>query len=324
MLLVLGFTAGQQLDVEVALAAGELALAGCLDWARNSTSRWPASRLPSPSRRPTTTNARPTSSHRPDPCGTPRGCIRASFPSTSSRACGRSALGAGDLDLADATSRELLRRCALIDYEPFRCWGRPARAQLAEARARPERRDDRMHGRAGLGARLGLAHYLSFTLAECGRIAALAGDVPRADAALAEAIDTAEQAGAGWFAAFARVALADVRRTPATARGPRLCCGRWSIGARGPSPGPDGRRSPEVGWRPRGDGGRAPDHPGVRASLSGVDTGGSRPAHGRACSSWAGQPEQRGLVAEAAEEVHADRQAVARSTTAAPTSPGCR
>ena len=32
------------------------------------------------------------------------------------------ALGTGDLDLADATSRELLRRCALIDYEPFRCW----------------------------------------------------------------------------------------------------------------------------------------------------------------------------------------------------------
>jgi len=40
----------------------------------------------------------------------------------------------------------------------------------------------------------------------------LAGDLPRAETALVEAIDTAERAGAGWFAAFARVGLAGVRR----------------------------------------------------------------------------------------------------------------
>ena len=123
------------------------------------------------------------------------------------------ALGTGDHDLADATSRELLRRCALIDYEPFRCWGRLARARLEEARHDLAAAMIECVDALAAARRLGLAHYLSFTLAECGRIAALAGDVPRADAALAEAVDTAEQAGAGWFAAFARVRLADVRRT---------------------------------------------------------------------------------------------------------------
>jgi hypothetical protein len=59
---------------------------------------------------------------------------------------------------------------------------------------------------------LGLAHYISFALTQVGRTAALAGDLPQAEAALVEAIDTAERAGAGWFAAFARVALAGVRR----------------------------------------------------------------------------------------------------------------
>jgi len=123
------------------------------------------------------------------------------------------ALVTGALDPADATSRELLRRCALVDDEPFRCWGRVARARLEEARHELGAAVVECTAAVASARRLGLAHYLSLALAETGRIAALAGDVAHAEAASAEAVDTAEQAGAGWFAASARAALADVRRT---------------------------------------------------------------------------------------------------------------
>jgi hypothetical protein len=78
---------------------------------------------------------------------------------------------------------------------------------------------------------LGLAHYISFALTQNGRTAALTGDLPHAEAALAEAIDTAERAGVGWFAAIARVGLADVRQAQDDSSEPRRCCARWLSGA---------------------------------------------------------------------------------------------
>jgi len=60
--------------------------------------------------------------------------------------------------------------------------------------------------------RLDLAHFVSFALAQHGRIAALRGDAEAAEATLSEAVDVADAAGAGWFGAMARVELAEVRR----------------------------------------------------------------------------------------------------------------
>jgi len=49
---------------------------------------------------------------------------------------------------------------------------------------------------------------VSFALVQLGRIALLEGDQAAAEGAYREALMTAEAAGAGWFAALARVSLA--------------------------------------------------------------------------------------------------------------------
>jgi predicted ATPase/DNA-binding SARP family transcriptional activator len=210
-LTVLGFIAGQQLDLEIALAAGQRALAGCLELGDEldvAVARYTLAltfEAADDHERSTELLARA----RPvwDAAG-----MHTRVMSVDLVTCVR-ALATGDLDLADETSRDVLRRCALISYEPFRCWGHLARARLAEARHDLSAAGVACDAALASARSLGLAHYVSFSLAQSGRIAALVGDVAHAEAALTEAVDTAEQAGAGWFAAFARVALADVRRT---------------------------------------------------------------------------------------------------------------
>ena len=122
------------------------------------------------------------------------------------------ALAAGDLETVDAASREVLRRCALVDYEPHRCWAYIVRVRLAEARG--DLATAAAEGAAAVASarRLDLAHFVSFALAQHGRIAALRGDAEAAEATLSEAVDVADAAGAGWFGAMARVELAEVRR----------------------------------------------------------------------------------------------------------------
>jgi predicted HicB family RNase H-like nuclease len=44
------------------------------------------------------------------------------------------ALAMGDLDRLDSASQEILRRCDVIDYEPYRCWGHLLRARLHQER----------------------------------------------------------------------------------------------------------------------------------------------------------------------------------------------
>lgn len=63
-----------------------------------------------------------------------------------------------------------------------------------------------------MARRLELAHFLSFALTQSGRVAALGGDQVAAEAALTEAIEVADAAGAGWFAAHGRAGLAELRR----------------------------------------------------------------------------------------------------------------
>ena len=121
------------------------------------------------------------------------------------------ALATGDLDAVDATSREVLRRCELGGRGPFACWGHLLRARLAELRGDREEAAAECARATAAARELGLAHHLSFALDRSGRLAADRGDLPAAEALLTEALDVAESAGAGWFAALARVDLADVR-----------------------------------------------------------------------------------------------------------------
>jgi hypothetical protein len=121
------------------------------------------------------------------------------------------ALLAGDLATVDSASREVLRRCALIDFEPYRCWAHLVRVRLAEARADLDTAATECAAAVASARRLELAHVVSFALTQQGRVGALRGDPAAAEAALTEAIAVADAAGAGWFGAMARVALADVR-----------------------------------------------------------------------------------------------------------------
>ncbi|MFG1620482.1 BTAD domain-containing putative transcriptional regulator [Kribbella sp. NPDC049227] len=123
------------------------------------------------------------------------------------------ALRSGEQDDLDKASHEVLSRAALIGYEPFRCWAylmcsrvAELRGQTATARAEAER--------AVLAARrTQLNHYVSFALVQVGRTALLDSDQAAAEGAYREALMTAEAAGAGWFAALARVGLATALRS---------------------------------------------------------------------------------------------------------------
>lgn len=157
-LTVLGFIAGQQLDVEVALAAGQRALADCLDVGNEldvAVARFTLA-LTFEAADDHERSSELLARARPvwDAAG-----VHARVMSVDFVTCVR-ALTTGDLDLADATSRELLRRCALIDYEPFRCWGRLARARLEEARHDLGAATTECEGALASARRLGLAHYL--------------------------------------------------------------------------------------------------------------------------------------------------------------------
>jgi ATP/maltotriose-dependent transcriptional regulator MalT len=121
------------------------------------------------------------------------------------------AFAAGDLDLADERSRDAVRLCELADYEPYRCWALLVRARVQERRGELAAAIVECERAVASAQRLGLAHYVAFALAVRGRLSALGGDPAEAQATLARALAIAESARTGWFTAFTRVALADVR-----------------------------------------------------------------------------------------------------------------
>ncbi|WP_371404645.1 winged helix-turn-helix domain-containing protein [Kribbella sp. NBC_00662] len=114
------------------------------------------------------------------------------------------ALRSGDVDELDRASHEVLSRSTAIGYEPFRCWAYLLCSRVAELRgdlptARVEAEQAVLAAR-----RTQLNHYVSFALVQLGRTA----DRTTAEGAFREAIVTADSAGAGWFAAHARTNLA--------------------------------------------------------------------------------------------------------------------
>jgi ATP/maltotriose-dependent transcriptional regulator MalT len=125
----------------------------------------------------------------------------------------RSCSVSGDVATLEQLSIGLLRRMSTIGYEPFRCWGHLLCSRAAEQRgdvasARNESK------RALTAARLvQLNHYVAFALVQRGRTALLDHDQAAAEGDYREAIMAAEAGGAGWFAALARVGLADALRS---------------------------------------------------------------------------------------------------------------
>ena len=147
------------------------------------------------------------------------------------------ALAVGDLQQLDTASREVLRRSALIGFDPLRCWGHLLRARLAETRHDVATAAAECAKAVAVARRLDLAHNLSFALTQSGRVAARDGDLDGAEAAVTEAVAVAEGVGAGWFVALARVGLADVRRARGDVAGARALLAQVLADGGGPTPG---------------------------------------------------------------------------------------
>lgn len=122
------------------------------------------------------------------------------------------ALVFNQLDIVDAASQEVLRRAGAIGYEPFRCWGHLLRACVAERRGDLTAALAECERALSSARRVELDHYIAFALTQLCRIALLSGAGPTAEAAGRDAIAVAERAGARWFIALARVGLAAVLR----------------------------------------------------------------------------------------------------------------
>ena len=128
-------------------------------------------------------------------------------------------LRTGDLDELDTASHEVLSRAALIGYEPFRCWAYLLCSRVAELRGENATARAEAERAVHAARRTQLNHYVSFALVQLGRTALLDDDQAAAEGACREAVMAAESGGAGWFAALARVGLAAALRSKGDEQG---------------------------------------------------------------------------------------------------------
>jgi predicted ATPase/DNA-binding SARP family transcriptional activator len=120
------------------------------------------------------------------------------------------AVRSGDLrDAADA-ARRVLERATHIGYHPFMCWAQIQLGVLANRADRPSDARVELEVALALARDLELPHYVSFVRSLLGGVAVRIGDTTSARLSYAEALDIADEAGAPWFAALARVGLAAV------------------------------------------------------------------------------------------------------------------
>ncbi|GAA1871827.1 hypothetical protein GCM10009836_60880 [Pseudonocardia ailaonensis] len=121
-------------------------------------------------------------------------------------------LAVGDLDLVDASSRAALARAEAIGYDPFVSWAQLMRATVAECRG------DVPAARTSAAAAVAAAHdvdtphHLSLARAQASRIALLDGDLRAAVADARGAVEAAEVGGSSWLAALGRARLAAALR----------------------------------------------------------------------------------------------------------------
>jgi predicted ATPase/DNA-binding SARP family transcriptional activator len=120
------------------------------------------------------------------------------------------AVRSGDLRAVSAASRRVLDRTTRAGYEPFACWAHLLLGSVADRSGLvPEARSS-FEAALELARSIALPHYVSFATSMLGRVAIRAGDVGTARVRYAEALEMAEEARARWFAAVARVGLADL------------------------------------------------------------------------------------------------------------------
>jgi len=119
-----------------------------------------------------------------------------------------SGLRAGELDLVERTSRQVLDHVRRIGYEPFECWAHLLLGVVAEHRGELAIAISELDQALTIAHRLELPHYVAFALTQLGRLAMLTGDAQRALALQTEAITTAQAADRPWFTALAQTALA--------------------------------------------------------------------------------------------------------------------
>ena len=210
-LTVVCYLAGQQFDLENAIAAGEQALALATESGDLWTTAWSkqsiglALEIAGDHQRAAglLAEARPVLDAAGD-----HWYVAANDLVTCVRA-----LRSGELDELDKASHDVLSRAALIGYEPFRCWAYLLCSRVAELRGENATARAEAERAVVAARRTQLNHYVSFALVQLGRTALLDGDQSAAEGAFREAVVTAEAGGAGWFAALARVGLASALRS---------------------------------------------------------------------------------------------------------------
>jgi predicted ATPase/DNA-binding SARP family transcriptional activator len=116
---------------------------------------------------------------------------------------------AGDIERVFERGRTVVESGRRTGYDPWEIWGRLLLAWADErtgstnaARREYERALDR-------SAALGFDHYVSFVLVQLGRLALADGDVERTLELDRRAVELADAAGATWFAGVARQALGE-------------------------------------------------------------------------------------------------------------------
>jgi predicted ATPase/DNA-binding SARP family transcriptional activator len=121
-----------------------------------------------------------------------------------------SAVRSGDLGSAADAAGRVLARATRIGYLPFMCWARLQLGTVAQRAGRPSDARSDLEAALELALDLALPHYVSFVEALLAGVAVRTGDGAGARRWYADALETAEDAGAPWFAALARVGLAAV------------------------------------------------------------------------------------------------------------------
>jgi predicted ATPase/DNA-binding SARP family transcriptional activator len=122
------------------------------------------------------------------------------------------ALVADEIDVVDVTSAEILRRASAFGYGPYQYWGHLLRSTVADRQGNVHVAAAEADRALAIAWQLDLRHFAAFALSVRGRVALRDGDDATSSAALHEAIAIAEESGADWFVAFARVGLAETAR----------------------------------------------------------------------------------------------------------------
>jgi predicted ATPase len=202
---ILSYLAGQELDLDVALAAGQEALALAADLGRTRPLALASTVLAM------ALTAAGTPERVPDLVRTGRDIYREIGDEwgvgSAELVLAPIDIRGGDVERVAERGRTVVESGRRTGYDPWEIWGRLLLAwsdERTDSTTAARREYERALERS---AALGFDHYVSFVLVRLGRLSLGDGDVDRALQLDQRAVELADAAGSGWFAGVARQAL---------------------------------------------------------------------------------------------------------------------